>query len=325
MNPISHGGSGRNIALVLGSGGARGLAHIGVIEALISEGFTIQAVVGCSMGALVGGVYAAGRLQEYKDWTCSLEKSGVLRLLDFGFGHQGFIKGDRIIGTLKELVGDYRIEDLPIEFTAIATDLKSQREVWLNRGKLFDAIRASIAIPMLLTPHRVNGRELVDGGLLSPVPMAPTRQMTVDRVIAVDVNGPVHWRPIMDRQQESFEEICENDEALAEAYGVDVYAQKEDEEVTDHRSLRERLAAMWQGEEKHHPASDNQLGTMELMSQSLDTMHSAMSRLQLAQDPPDMLIQIPRESCSFHEYWRAKEMIEIGHRIAMTSLTRMPY
>ena len=324
MNPVSHSGSGRNIALVLGSGGARGLAHIGVIEALISEGFTIQAVVGCSMGALVGGVYAAGRLQEYKEWTSSLEKSGVLRLLDFGFGHQGFIKGDRIIGTLKELVGDYRIEDLPIEFTAVATDLKSQREVWLNRGKLFDAIRASIAIPMLLTPHRVNGRELVDGGLLSPVPMAPTRQMVVDRVIAVDVNGPTHWRPIMDRQTESFEETCENDEALAEAYGVDVYAQKEDEEV-DHLSLRERLAAMWQGEEKHYDATDSQLSTMELMSQSLDTMHSAMSRLQLAQDPPDMLIQIPRESCSFHEYWRAKEMIEIGHKIAMTALTRSPY
>lgn len=320
MNPSS----GRNIALVLGSGGARGLAHIGVIEALISEGFTIQAVVGCSMGALVGGVYAAGRLQEYKDWTMSLEKSGVLRLLDFSFGNQGLIKGDRVIGVLRELVGDYRIEDLPLNFTAVATDLKSQREVWLNRGKLFDAVRASIAIPMLLTPHRVNGRELVDGGLLSPVPMAPTRQMVVDRVIAVDVNGPVHWRPVMDPQTENFDLACENDDALAEAYGVDVYAQKEEEEEDD-RNLRERLADMWHGDEKHHAIPVVQRSVMELMSQSLDTMHAAMSRMQLAQDPPDMLIQIPRESCSFHEYWRAKEMIEIGHKIAMAALTRMPY
>jgi len=322
MNP-NH-SNGRNIALVLGSGGARGLAHIGVIEALVSEGFTIQAVVGCSMGALVGGIYAAGRLQEYKDWTSSLEKSSVLRLLDFSFGNQGLIKGDRIIGVLRELVGDYKIEDLPIEFTAIATDLKNQREVWLNRGKLFDAIRASIAIPMLLTPHRINGRELVDGGLLSPVPMAPTRQMTVDRVIAVDVNGPVHWRPAMDRDKENAEEAYEDDEALASAYGVDVYAQKEEEEQ-DHGSLRERMAALWQGDEKQHPDSTPQHSVMELMSQSLDTMHAAMSRLQLAQDPPDMLIQIPRESCNFHEYWRAKEMIELGHKIAMTALTRMPY
>lgn len=310
--------------MVLGSGGARGLAHIGVIEALVSEGFTIQAVVGCSMGALVGGVYAAGRLQEYKDWTSSLEKSGVLRLLDFSFGNQGLIKGDRVIGVLKELVGDYRIEDLPIEFTAIATDLKNQREVWLSRGKLFDAIRASIAIPMLLTPHRVNGRELVDGGLLSPVPMAPTRQMTVDRVIAVDVNGPAYWRPSIDRDRENAEEACEDDVALAAAYGVDVYAQQEDDEQ-DQGSLRERLAALWHGEEKQHHLPAAQTSVMELMSQSLDTMHAAMSRIQLAQDPPDMLIQIPRESCSFHEYWRAKEMIELGHKIAMTALTRMPY
>ncbi|HNV83708.1 MAG TPA: patatin-like phospholipase family protein [Arenimonas sp.] len=325
MSPVNPVSNGRNVALVLGSGGARGLAHIGVIEALVSEGFTIQAVVGCSMGALVGGVYAAGRLQEYKDWTSSLEKSGVLRLLDFSFGNQGLIKGDRVIGVLKELVGDYRIEDLPIEFTAIATDLKSQREVWLSRGKLFDAIRASIAIPMLLTPHRVNGRELVDGGLLSPVPMAPTRQMVVDRVIAVDVNGPVHWRPVMDREKENAEDACEDEEALASAYGVDVYAQTEDDEKSGHSSLRERLAALWNGDEKHHPMPANQTSVMELMSQSLDTMHAAMSRMQLAQDPPDMLIQIPRESCSFHEYWRAKEMIELGHKIAMTALTRMPY
>ncbi len=325
MSPVNSVGSGRNVALVLGSGGARGLAHIGVIEALVSEGFTIQAVVGCSMGALVGGVYAAGRLQEYKDWTSSLEKSGVLRLLDFSFGNQGLIKGDRVIGVLKELVGDYRIEDLPIEFTAIATDLKSQREVWLSRGKLFDAIRASIAIPMLLTPHRVNGRELVDGGLLSPVPMAPTRQMVVDRVIAVDVNGPVHWRPVMDREKENAEDACEDEEALASAYGVDVYAQTEGDEKSGHSSLRERLAALWHGDEKHPPMPVNQTSVMELMSQSLDTMHAAMSRMQLAQDPPDMLIQIPRESCSFHEYWRAKEMIELGHKIAMTALTRMPY
>lgn len=310
--------------MVLGSGGARGLAHIGVIEALVSEGFTIQAVVGCSMGALVGGVYAAGRLQEYKDWTMSLEKSGVLRLLDFSFGNQGLIKGDRVIGVLRELVGDYRIEDLPLEFTAIATDLKSQREVWLNRGKLFDAIRASIAIPMLLTPHRINGRELVDGGLLSPVPMAPTRQMVVDRVIAVDVNGPVHWRPVMDLQTTSAEDACENDEALASAYGVDVYAQRELDE-DDHSSLKERLSAFWSSDEKHPVEQADSRSVMELMSQSLDTMHAAMSRMQLAQDPPDLLIQIPRESCSFHEYWRAREMIDIGYKIAKTAITRMPY
>ncbi len=320
MNP----NTGRNIALVLGSGGARGLAHIGVIKALLAQGFTIQSVVGCSMGALVGGVYAAGRLSDYETWISSLERSDIVRLLDFAFGHPGLIKGDRVIARLKELVGDYDIEDLPIEFMAIATDLKSQREVWLNKGKLFDAIRASIAIPMIFTPHVVNGRELVDGGLLSPVPMAPTRQMMVDRVIAVDVNGPNRWRPILDFHEE------ESDRALAAAYGVNIEAEDEYEDSDENQerqaSLRERLAALWSGApKKQAPTNNKQRSVMELMSNSLDTMHAAMSRMQLAQDPPDLLIQIPRESCDFHEYWRAKEMIAIGEKIATAALTRMPY
>jgi NTE family protein len=320
MNP----NSGRNVALVLGSGGARGLAHIGVIKALRTQGYTIQAIVGCSMGALVGGVHAAGRLLEFEAWISALERSDIVRLLDFAFGHPGLIKGDRVINRLKELVGDYDIEDLPIEFLAIATDLKNQREVWLNKGKLFDAIRASIAIPMIFTPHIINGRELVDGGLLSPVPMAPTRQMVVDRVIAVDVNGPNRWRPILDFHEE------ESDRALAAAYGVDIEAEDEYEDSDENQerqaSLRERLAAMWNGAPKKQMQTTNkQRSVMELMSNSLDTMHAAMSRMQLAQDPPDLLIQIPRESCDFHEYWRAKEMIEIGEKIAMSALTRMPY
>jgi NTE family protein len=320
MNPDS----GRTIALVLGSGGARGYAHIGVIKALKSQGFTIQSVIGCSMGALVGGVYAAGRLAEYEAWATGLERSDIVRLLDFAFGHPGLIKGDRVINALKELVGDYDIEDLPTEFMAIATDLKNQREVWLNKGKLFDAIRASIAIPMIFTPHIMNGRELVDGGLLSPMPMAPTRQMVVDRVIAVDVNGPNRWRPMLEFHQE------ESDRALAAAYGVNIEAEDDyqDSEENQERqaSLRERLAAIWNDTPKKQTQTSNkQRSVMELMSNSLDTMHAAMSRMQLAQDPPDLLIQIPRESCEFHEYWRAKEMIEVGEKVAMAALTRMPY
>jgi NTE family protein len=322
MNPDN---VGRNIALVLGSGGARGYAHIGVIKALLSQGFTIQAVVGCSMGALVGGVFAAGRLAEYEAWATSLERSDIVRLLDFAFGHPGLIKGDRVIAALKELVGDFDIEDLPTEFMAIATDLKNQREVWLNKGKLFDAIRASIAIPMIFTPHTINGRELVDGGLLSPMPLAPTRQMQVDRVIAVDVNGPNRWRPMLEFHQE------ESDRALAAAYGVNIEAEDDyqDSEENQERqaSLRERLAAMWNGvpKKQEQTISNKQRSVMELMSNSLDTMHAAMSRMQLAQDPPDLLIQIPRDSCNFHEYWRAKEMVDAGEKIAMAALTRMPY
>ncbi|PKL96963.1 MAG: serine protease, partial [Gammaproteobacteria bacterium HGW-Gammaproteobacteria-7] len=140
-------GSSRRVALVLGAGGARGLAHIGAIQALLRREYQIAAIGGSSMGALIGGVHAAGRLDAYRDWACALERSDVFRLLDFTFGNPGFIKGERVINAIRELVGDHRIEDLPIPYMAVATDLKRQREVWLTRGPLFDAIRASIAIP----------------------------------------------------------------------------------------------------------------------------------------------------------------------------------
>ena len=184
---------GRNIALVLGAGGARGIAHVGVIQALEARGYRIAGIAGASMGSLVGGIYAAGRLNEYSEWARGLQRGDVLRLLDFAFGYPGLIRGERVIGALRELVGEHLIEELPIPYVAVATDLVRQREVWLTRGKLFDAIRASIAIPMVFTPHEFDGRELVDGGLLSPVPIAATRAMRADRVIAVDVNGPVSW------------------------------------------------------------------------------------------------------------------------------------
>src|SRR4249920_2920027 len=132
------------VSLVLGSGGARGYAHIGVIEELIAQGFAIRSVAGSSMGALVGGVYAAGKLDTYRDWVKPLQRFDVLRLLDLTFSGGGLIKGDRIVEKLRELIGEIRIEDLPISYTAVAVDLLAQREVWFSRGSLFDAIRASI-------------------------------------------------------------------------------------------------------------------------------------------------------------------------------------
>jgi len=313
--------SGQSVALVLGAGGARGLAHIGVIEVLQARGFEINAVVGCSMGSLVGGIFAAGKLQQYRDWTCKLDRSDVLRLLDFNFGLPGLIRGDRVIGVLRDLVGEHRIEDLAIPFTAVATDLDSQREVWLSRGSLFDAIRASIAIPMLFTPHRVDGRDLVDGGLLAPLPIAPTRSAHVDRVIAVDVNGPIAWHLPGDPP---------SDETLAAAYGVDVDLVHEDEEVAaedeEGASLRARMTALWNSWREHdEPVRDNghKRSMLDLMARSLDTMHAHMTRMHLAQDPPDLLIQIPSNTCAIYEYWRAREMIELGRRAAEKALAEL--
>ena len=292
-----------DIALVLGSGGARGLAHIGVVEELEQAGFRIAAIAGASMGALVGGIHAAGRLRDYRDWVGSLERSDVIRLLDFAFGHPGLIKGEKLIGVMRELVGDHRIESLPIPFTAVATDLATQREVWLNRGPLFDAIRASIAIPMVFTPHRIGGRELVDGGLLAPLPIAATRLTHVDMVVAVDVN---------DRVPAALRDFRARIEAAEESGQM--------EQEADPDSLRGKISALMDSLFDKRPAPPAQPGLLDLMSRSLDTMQAQLSRLQLALDPPDLLIRVPRDTCMFHEYWRAREVIDIGRQAARRSL-----
>ncbi|OHE79564.1 MAG: hypothetical protein A2X76_07590 [Lysobacterales bacterium GWF1_69_6] len=303
---------GRRVALVLGAGGARGIAHVGVIQAIEARGYEIAGIAGASMGSLVGGIYAAGRLKEYAEWACALERGDVLRLLDFVYGYPGLIRGERVIAALRELVGDHLIEDLPIPYTAVATDLASQREVWLTRGKLFDAIRASIAIPMIFTPAMFEGRELVDGGLLAPVPIAATRQMRVDRVIAVDVNGPVPWaNPGLEpRAEEVVAGHAEEDEAGDADGGPE--------------SLRERMASIWESiAASVTPARAGKVksrGVMDLMSRSLDTMQAHMARVQLAQDPPDLLIQLSREAATFYEFWRAGELVEKGRQAAEKAL-----
>lgn len=153
--------SNKSLSLVLGSGGARGLAHVGVIDVIEEQGYRIESIAGSSMGALIGGVYAMGKLDVYRDWVCALDRGDVLKLLDFSFGAPGLIKGDRIMEVMRDLIGECRIEDLPIAFTAVATDLDARREIWIDEGPLFDAIRASVAIPTLFTPARYDGRTLV--------------------------------------------------------------------------------------------------------------------------------------------------------------------
>jgi NTE family protein len=311
---LSLGNSDKEISLVLGAGGARGLAHIGAIEVLIEHGYKVVAVAGTSQGALVGGIFAAGKLEEYARWAQTLERRDVIRLLDIAFGSPGFIKGERVIGVLRELVGDHKIEDLPIPYTAVATDLYAQREVWLDDGPLFDAIRASIAIPMVFTPYMAYGRELVDGGLISPVPLATMRRVPGKPVIAVDVNGPPERKKIQQKVEP---------EALAAAYGI--HAEPDDPDA-DHEesSLSARMGALWEEFKQKRAAKPEPEGPglMELMSRSMDTMQARISRLQIALDPPDLLIQIPRDCCFFYEYWRARELIEIGRAAAEKALAR---
>ncbi len=183
------------VSLVLGIGGARGLAHIGVIQWLTENGYDIRSIAGSSMGALVGGIYAASKLEVYTEWVSALERMQVVRLLDPAFGRSGLFKGERIMGVLRELIGDFDIENLPVSFTAVATDLESGEEVWLREGKLFDAICASIATPLIFTPFKHRGRMLLDGGLVNPVPIAPALNDTTELTVVVNLSGPIESRP----------------------------------------------------------------------------------------------------------------------------------
>lgn len=182
-------GEKKTVALTLGSGGARGYAHIGAIEVLCERGYEIVAISGCSMGALIGGVYATGKMQDYKDWVTGLGQFDVLKLLDVTFNSVGAIRGEKIFSVVREMIGDVRIEDLPVAYTAVATDLLGHKEIWFQEGPLDQAIRASIAIPSVVTPLVLNGKILVDGAVLNPLPIIPTISSHADLIVAVNLSG----------------------------------------------------------------------------------------------------------------------------------------
>jgi len=301
------------VSLVLGSGGARGYAHIGAIEELLAQGYEIRSVAGASMGALIGGVYAAGKLEPYRDWVRTMQRMDVLRLLDWTFRGGGLIKGDRIVDKLRELIGAANIEDLPIPYTAVAVDLLAQREVWFSRGSLFDAIRASIAIPTVFRPHRYEGRLLVDGGLLNPVPITPTLRDLTDCTIAVDLNAPAET-------PESVSADTPIDVTRVEPMsdGVPVVAgaplAESGEQPTAlgyKRKLTELLGGLMEKREKKTDDA-NDTGLLETFARSLDVVQATLTRFKLAAQPPDLLVSIPRNVAAFYEFHRADELIELG-------------
>ena len=179
----------KDVALVLSSGGARGLAHIGAIEELEAQGYHISSIAGCSMGALIGGVYAAGKLGEFREWMKTIDRKKMLELTDFSFSLNHIVKGTRIIEAIMEFVPDMAIEDLPIPYCAVATDWKSGEEVVFCKGSLFEAIRASISLPSFYEPVQRDGRILMDGGLVNPIPLNRVERHDGDLLVGVDVSG----------------------------------------------------------------------------------------------------------------------------------------
>ncbi len=200
----------KSVALALSCGGARGYAHIGVIEVLEELGFEIKSIAGSSMGAVVGGIYAANKLDVYTGWVKTLKKLDVWRLLDLSFNKKAVFKGDKIINFLEELLGDCNIEDFEKDFTAVAVDIINQKEVWFKEGSLFTAIRASSSIPGIFTPVYYHNKILADGGILNPLPIAPVLNANVDIVIAVNVNSDVNYQNENFKSNFTQEQLPEN-------------------------------------------------------------------------------------------------------------------
>lgn len=275
----------KKVHLVLGSGGARGIAHIGVIEVLEETGHEIISVTGCSMGAVVGGIYAAGFQKAYKDWLLLLTKAQLFTLLDFTLSLQGFLKGEKMFSILQEVTGQQKIEDLKIPFTAIAADMVRNKEVHYNTGDLYKALRASIAIPGIFTPVVEGGQYLIDGGVLNPLPLNLVNKKDDEWIVAVNLNGaasPVTVAPAVEEAKAIWKWLSP----------IMQYANFKNKDV---------------------PASV-EFSMRELLLEAYSMTQDRLTDLMLQAYPPDVLIEIPRNTCSTFEFYKAKSLIETGRQ-----------
>lgn len=279
----------QNIRLVLGSGGARGMAHIGVIEELEKQGFQIKEVVGCSMGAVVGGIYCANYLSEYKHWLIKLSRMDVFRLLDFTLSAQGFVKGERVFKSIEEFIGDHQIENFKIPFTAVASDITHKKEVHYKSGSLFKALRSSIAIPTVFTPIREGKSQLVDGGVLNPLPLNLIKKEPGDWVVAVNLNADIPYKP----------SASLSDENKERAYYLKMF---------------DSMLAVLPKFETSKEETVVSLGLFDLLNRSYELTQDRLTELMIDVHKPDLVINISRDACGVFEFYRANEIIEEGRK-----------
>ena len=327
----------KTVALTLGSGGARGYAHIGAIEVLTERGYDIIAVSGCSMGALIGGMHAAGKLKDYKDWVTGLGQFDVIKLLDVTFSSVGAIRGEKVFSVVRELLGDTRIEDLPIAYTAVATDLLAHKEVWFQEGPLDKAIRASIAIPSVITPLVHNGRVLVDGALLNPLPIIPTISAHADLIVAVNLSG--EDEKMQSLPDAAFDQVEESEaeewvrkvrDKASRWFDWDVlraFTGKREPGIGD--DTEERISkAVEEKERKNGDDVDSidwdrlGIGKFDVMNLTIETMQSALVQYKIAGYPPDLLVNVPKNACRTYDYHKAPELIQLGRERMTIALDR---
>ncbi|RLD41013.1 MAG: phospholipase [Bacteroidetes bacterium] len=287
----------KKVALVLSAGGARGLAHIGVIEELEKRGFQITSVAGTSMGALIAGIYSAGKLSEFKQWALQLSKAEVYRLMDFTM-NLGFVKMDRVFDELRTIVGEWRISDLPISTKIIAADINSKQEVVFDKGSLFNAIRASVAYPTVITPFELDGKLLVDGGIVNPIPVNRVERTNGDILVAVDLSA-------------EFEYIADSK-----------YIKKNDESINMSFSIVKSIINKWRDDSKSEANDRAHWSYLKLIDESLNMMHRRITQLSLELMPADILISISHESGGLFDYYRAEELIEYGRKQAVKAIEK---
>jgi NTE family protein len=287
----------QKVALVLSGGGARGIAHIGVIEELEIQGFEISSIAGTSMGAVVGGVYALGKLEAFKKWMITLDKLKVFNLVDFTFSSQGLVKGDKVFKKMKEFIKDGNIEDLKIPFAAVAVDLLNKKEVVFTSGSIYDAIRASVSIPSVLTPVKMDGALLVDGGVLNNIPVSQVKRTTDDILVAVDVNANIPvLKPASSKREQKEKQT--------------VYQEKM-------QHFQAHLKNILAGEK------EVSLGYFDLVNQTIGLMAYAIARNAIEKNPPDVLINISKRSAGTYDFYKAEELVEMGRYSARECLKNL--
>jgi len=314
------------VAVALGGGGARGYAHIGVLQVLAERGHDVVTVAGCSMGAVIGGLYAAGGLEPFTDWVRGLTHRDVLRMYDLAPTAPGAIRAEKIFARVSDILGDARIEDLPVPFTAVATDLTAGEERWFQEGPVDVAIRASAALPGFITPVVLHGRLLADGGLVNPLPITPTVAAGADLTIAVAVSdhfgaaappaasAPSAARGRRDALRRTATHVLDTD--VLHGLGTRLAARR-----GDPRGGSGQPAGRAAREEPFEalPAG---LRTLDVVEMSLGALRTAVLRHTLAEHPPDVLITIPRSACRMLDFHKAEDMIGLGRALAEEALDR---
>ncbi len=282
-----------SIGLALGGGAARGFAHIGVIRTLVKHGIVPDVIVGTSIGAVVGGCFAAEQLDSLEDWSRKLTVRNILGYLDINLSGSGLIRGTHLAAALNEGLTDKRIEDLPIKFAAIATEFNTGHEIWLTRGRLAEALRASYALPGIFPPVMIGGRWLVDGALVNPVPVSAARALDARLVIAVNLNSDLFGRG-----------------AIIANHGSD-----ESDEPASTPPKSNGILGLFGGERslrRQFLGRNGSPGIPTVMVEAFNVMQDRITRARLAGDPADVLISPRLGNVGMFDFHRAAEAIEIG-------------